>query len=125
MMKQMTTSIGKLNIQKRKNDNKFLFYSLTDELNKLDVELSYDYDITDSLQFPHITTSTLYDKNKKHHLKIHVPGFVPLQTNCAKKTWEKLMRLQSTSVGQTYYLLTKHCIGKHGRSVTVGSPLQV
>lgn len=102
-----------------------LLSSLADELTKLDLDLSYDYDITDSLQFPLITTPNLYERIHKHYIKIHVPGFLPQQTNCPKKTWQKLMRLQSNSHNQTYYLIAKHSIGKHGRTVVVSSPLQV
>lgn len=99
--------------------------SFTEEMAKLDFDLSYDYDMTDSLQFPIVSTTNLYDKIRKHYLKICVPEFLPQQTNCPKKNWQKLLRLQSNLHNQSYYLVAKHTIGKHGRTLVVSSPLQV
>ncbi|KAK4883024.1 hypothetical protein RN001_006343 [Aquatica leii] len=99
--------------------------SLIEELSKLDLDLSYDYDLNDTLQFPTVTTPKLYEKVHKHFLRIHVPGFLPQQTNCPKKNWQKLIRLQSNSHSQAYYLIAKHSIGKHRRTVIVSSPLQI
>lgn len=58
-------------------------------------------------------------------MKIFVPNFVPIQTNCSKRNWEKLIKLQSVNPTQMYYLAAKHAIGKLGRTVVVSSPLQV
>ncbi|KAF5273457.1 hypothetical protein FQA39_LY07474 [Lamprigera yunnana] len=99
--------------------------SLVEELSKLDLDLSYDYELNDTLQFPTVTTPKLYENIHKHFLRIRVPGFLPQQTNCPKKNWQKLIRLQSNSHNQTYYLIAKHNIGKYGRTVVVSSPLQI
>lgn len=88
--------------------------------------MGFDFDLTESLQFPVTSSSALYEKTHKHYLKVQVPGFSALQTNCPKKYWQKLMRLQpTTSTPQIYYLLATHNVGKYGRSVVVSSPLQV
>ncbi|KAF5301566.1 hypothetical protein FQR65_LT08871 [Abscondita terminalis] len=99
--------------------------SLSEELSKLDLDLSYDYDLNDTLLFPTVTTTKLYEKIHKHFLRIHVPGFLPQQTNCPRKNWQKLIRLQSNSHNQVYYLIAKHNMGKHGRTVIISSPLQI
>ncbi|GJQ74448.1 hypothetical protein Trydic_g21318 [Trypoxylus dichotomus] len=99
--------------------------SYTDEIGKGDIELELDLDSVNSLDFPLTTTPHLYEKINKHHLKIHVPGFQPIQTCCPKKTWRKLMKLQCNSSSKIYYLIANHSIGKQGRSVVVSSPLQV
>ncbi|KAB0792527.1 hypothetical protein PPYR_14486 [Photinus pyralis] len=99
--------------------------SLSEELLKLDLDLSYDYELTDTLQFPITTSARLYEKIHRHFLKIHIPGFLPLQTNCPKKNWQKFIPLQSSSHNKTYYLIAKHNINKHGRTVVVSSPLQI
>nr|XP_022904021.1 vacuolar protein sorting-associated protein 13C-like [Onthophagus taurus] len=98
--------------------------SYTDETNK-DIEMNIDLEPISSLEFPIDTTSNLYEKINKHHLKIHVPGFQPVQTCCPKKSWEKLMRLHGVSTSKIYYLLAKHSVNKHGRQVAVSSPLQI
>ncbi|KAK5650330.1 hypothetical protein RI129_001359 [Pyrocoelia pectoralis] len=99
--------------------------SLSEELLKLDLDLSYDYELTDTLLFPSTTSTRLYEKIRRHFLKIHVPGFLPIQTNCPKKNWHKFIPLQSSSHNKTYYLVAKHTIGKYGRTVVVSSPLQI
>lgn len=101
------------------------FLSYTDDISKIDIELGYDDETTSSLLFPNITTSYLYEKINKNHLKIHIPGFQSIQTCCPKKSWQKLIKLHPVINNQLYYIIAKHTIGKHGRSVSVNSPLQV
>ncbi|KAJ8960584.1 hypothetical protein NQ318_013873 [Aromia moschata] len=98
--------------------------SLTDE-KKEDFELTYDFETLSSLQFPAETTSYLYDRINKNFMKIFVPNFMPIQTNCPRRNWEKLIRMHSVTPTQTYYLAAKHTIGKLGRNVVVSSPLQI
>lgn len=100
-------------------------YSLTDDTGKADLDMALDYESTTSLEFPLSTTPCLYEKINKHHLKIHIPGFQPIQTCCPKKTWRKLMKLHCNTSSKIYYLIGNHTIGKQGRSVVVSSPLQV
>lgn len=89
-------------------------------------ENGYDFKTISTLQFPQDSTSDLYDKINKHYLKIHVPNFLVLQTNCSKNNWTKLLKLQpETQLNQDFYLVAKHSIGKNGRNLFVGSPLNV
>ncbi|RZC35875.1 vacuolar protein sorting-associated protein 13A-like, partial [Asbolus verrucosus] len=92
---------------------------------KSDMEINYDFATLASLQFPSESTSQLYEKINSHFMKVYIPNCSPIQTNCSKKTWQKLMRLHSTIPGQTYYLAAKHTITKYGRNVVLSSPLQI
>lgn len=95
---------------------------------KHDYEQGYDFNTIRSLNFPQETTATLYDKINKHYIKIFIPNFAPVQTNCSKRNWEKLVKLQamsSTPLSSNYYLAVRHTIGRTGREIVVGSPLQV
>ncbi|KAK9875024.1 hypothetical protein WA026_005834 [Henosepilachna vigintioctopunctata] len=89
-------------------------------------ELCYDFKTLSTLQFPSESTSDLYDKTNSHFLKIYVPKFLLLQTNCSNTNWCKLLKLQSENgQNQQFYLAAEHTIGKHGRFLTIRSPLQV
>ncbi|KAK9700327.1 SHR-binding domain of vacuolar-sorting associated protein 13, partial [Popillia japonica] len=99
--------------------------SYTDETGKTDLELALDMETTNSLEFPFCATPYLYEKINKHHLKVHVPGFQPIQTCCPKKTWRKLMKLHCNTSNKIYYLIANHSVSKHGRTVVVSSPLQI
>lgn len=93
---------------------------------KPEIETNYDFETLSSLQFPLEMTSQLYDKINSHFIKVCIPNCLPIQTNCSRKKWEKLMRVHTnTSPGQIYYLAAKHSITKCGRSVVISSPLQV
>ncbi|XP_030755861.1 vacuolar protein sorting-associated protein 13A-like [Sitophilus oryzae] len=94
---------------------------------KHDYEQGYDFNTIRSLKFPPEVTSDLFDKINKHYVKIFVPNFSPVQTNCSKKNWEKLVKLQSNSpsVLRNYYLAAKHTIGRSGREINISSPLQI
>ncbi|CAH1112949.1 unnamed protein product [Psylliodes chrysocephalus] len=98
--------------------------SFTDE-GREDFDVTYDFESLSSLQFPDETTPQLYDRINKNFMKIFVPNFYPIQTNCSKRNWEKLIRLNSNNSGQNYYLAAKHNIGKIGRKIVVSSPLQI
>ncbi|KAG5885875.1 hypothetical protein JTB14_019138 [Gonioctena quinquepunctata] len=98
--------------------------SCTDE-GKEEAELTYDFETLSSLQFPDETTSQLYDKINKNFMKIFLPNFHPVQTNCCRRDWEKLIRLNSVNSPQTYYLAARHAIGKSGRNVVISSPLKI
>ncbi|XP_057653630.1 intermembrane lipid transfer protein VPS13A-like [Diorhabda carinulata] len=92
---------------------------------KDDFEGCYDFDSSASLQFPDETTPQLYERINKNFLKIFIPNFQTIQTNCSKRNWEKLLKLNSTNSTQTYYLAAKHSIGKTGRKIIISSPLQI
>ncbi|KAJ8959923.1 hypothetical protein NQ314_006125 [Rhamnusium bicolor] len=98
--------------------------SCTDD-DKDEFEITYDFETMSSLQFPAETTAQLYDKINKNFMKIFVPNFLPIQSNCSKRNWEKLIRLHSVNPTQTYYLAARHNIGKLGRNVVISSPLQI
>lgn len=89
-----------------------------------DNEHSYDFGTIQSLNFPQNTTADLYDRVNKHYLKMYLPGFTAMQTNCSERNWVKLAKLHSTSPSN-YYLAAKHTIGRNGRQIVVSSPLQV
>ena len=78
-----------------------------------------------SLHFPSESTSHLYEKINNHFIKVFIPNCSPIQTNCSRKSWQKLMKLQCTVPGQKYYLAAKHTISKCGRKLVISSPLQV
>ncbi|KAL1509464.1 hypothetical protein ABEB36_004192 [Hypothenemus hampei] len=94
---------------------------------KHDYEQGYDFNTIRSLNFPRETTASLYDKMNKHYLKIFVPNFMPVQTNCSKRNWEKLVKLKANVEMplKNYYLTVKHFIGKTGKEIIVSSPLQI
>ncbi|EEZ98160.2 hypothetical protein TcasGA2_TC000586 [Tribolium castaneum] len=92
---------------------------------KADLENNYDFATMSSLQFPSETTPQLYDKINAHFMRVFIPHCTPIQTNCSKRAWQKLMRLHSTIPGQKYYLAAKHTISKSGRNVVISSPLQI
>lgn len=96
----------------------------SDDTIKEEQEFQYDFETLSSLQFPIETTSQLFDKINRHFMKIYVPNFHTIQTNCPKRNWEKLIRLQSNTTNQTYYLAAKHTLGKNGRNVVISPPLQ-
>ncbi|XP_072395854.1 intermembrane lipid transfer protein VPS13A-like [Diabrotica undecimpunctata] len=98
--------------------------SFTEE-GKDDFEGSYDFESLSSLQFPDETTPQLYDRINKNFMKIYIPNLSPIQTNCSKRNWEKLIRLSSPNSTQTYHLAAKHTMGKLGRKIIVSSPLQI
>lgn len=102
-----------------------ILFSFTDETGKADLDMGIELESTNGLEFPLTATPYLYDKIKKHHMRIHVPGFQPIQTYCPKKTWRKLIKLHCNTSSKIYYLIANHTIGKHGRTVVVSSPLQV
>ncbi|CAH1186159.1 unnamed protein product [Phyllotreta striolata] len=97
--------------------------SFTDENREFDS--AYDFESLASLQFPDETTPQLYERINKNFMKIIVPNFQTVQTNCSKKNWEKLIRLNSVDSNQVYHLAAKHVIGKFGRKIVVSSPLQI
>ncbi|XP_045467694.1 vacuolar protein sorting-associated protein 13C-like [Harmonia axyridis] len=89
-------------------------------------ESVYDFRTISTLQFPQETTSDLYERINKHYLKIYVPNFLHLQTNCSKSNWTKLLKLQpEVPMNQEFYLVAKHTMGKNGRNLMVGSPLNI
>ncbi|XP_050293548.1 intermembrane lipid transfer protein VPS13C-like [Anthonomus grandis grandis] len=94
-----------------------------------DYEQGYDFATVRSLRFLQETTASLYDKINKNYLKIFVPFSLPVQTNCSKRNWEKLVKLQSMNNSSiptaNYCLAVRHRVGRHGRSITVSSPLQI
>ncbi|XP_060526445.1 intermembrane lipid transfer protein VPS13C-like isoform X2 [Cylas formicarius] len=92
---------------------------------KQDVEQAYDFPTIRSLKFPPQSTAELYDKINRHFVRIFVPGFTPVQTNCSKRNWEKLVKLQNPANSVSYYLAVKHSIDRLGRNFVIGSPLQI
>ncbi|XP_044757951.1 vacuolar protein sorting-associated protein 13A-like [Coccinella septempunctata] len=89
-------------------------------------ETGYDFKTISTLQFPQESTSELYERMNKHFLKIYVPNFLLLQTNCSKSNWTKLLKLHPEAhMNQEFHLVAKHTVGKNGRSLTVGSPLNI
>ncbi|XP_025830546.1 vacuolar protein sorting-associated protein 13C [Agrilus planipennis] len=96
----------------------------SDELAKMDADLCCSFEIAECFDFPPQTTATLYESAQRHFLKVYVPGFLPMQTNCPKRAWEKLISLQSVSNPEMYYLVAKHTVGKI-KTITVSSPLEI
>ncbi|KAH1005296.1 hypothetical protein HUJ04_006309 [Dendroctonus ponderosae] len=94
---------------------------------KHDYEQGYDFSTIQSLEFPQETTGSLYEKVNRHYVKIFVPNFAPVQTNCSKRNWEKLVKLQAVDPAPlgNYHLAVRHGIGRMGRNVNASSPLQI
>lgn len=89
------------------------------------MEALQDFETISYLSFPNETTSYLYNRINKQFIKIRIPNYTAIQTPCALRNWEKLIRIQSPNVTQVYYLAAKHSMNKLGRNIIVSSPLQV
>ncbi|XP_063908904.1 intermembrane lipid transfer protein VPS13C-like isoform X2 [Zophobas morio] len=99
--------------------------STQEDTAKNELESNYDFVTMSSLHFPSESTSHLYEKINNHFIKVFIPNCSPIQTNCSRKSWQKLMKLQCTVPGQKYYLAAKHTISKCGRKLVISSPLQI
>lgn len=107
------------------DDDDYSDYYCMEDLHEIKFEHQRESEPVNSLKFAAITTPQLYEKVNKHVLRINIEGFPTFQTNCSNRNWEKLIKIQAQDSGQFYHLAARHTVGKDGRNIVVGSPLQV